>query len=120
MMKTRHVLGRRTTMHWDVAGIIINHVWAKHSVMRGHLAGGRTKSRCTVGDVVRLPALLFDTSCSREVTSDSRQVGEALCQTSSFLPVRDIELDLDRICCLLIVRRNLDHNAGLKDRTTET
>lgn len=73
-MKTRHVLGRRTAMHRDVTGIIINHVWAEYLVMGGHLAGGRTEARWIV---VRLPALLFD--LSREVTSDCRQVGEVLC-----------------------------------------
>lgn len=119
MMKMRCVLGRRTTMHRDVAGIIINQVRAWHSVVGGHLAGGRTETRWIVGDVVRLPALLFDSSSSGEVTSNCRQVGETLSQTSSSLPVGDVELDLDRIFRLLIVRRNLHHNAGLKDRNTD-
>lgn len=80
VMKTRHALGRRTTMHREVTGIIINHVWAEHSVV--------AEARWIVGDVVRLPALLFDSSSSsREVTSDSRQVGQTLSQTSFSLPV---------------------------------
>lgn len=64
-------------MHRDITGIIINHVGGDHSFTGGHLAGGGTEARWIVGDVVGLPALLFDSS--REVTSDSRQVGEALC-----------------------------------------
>lgn len=76
-MKKRHALGRRTTMHRDITGIIIKHVGGDHTVTGGHLAGGGTEARWIVGDAVRLPALLFDSS--REVTSDSRQVGEALC-----------------------------------------
>lgn len=74
-MKTRHVVGRRTTMHWEVTGIIINQVWA----VGGHLAGGRIEARGIVGDAVCLPALLFDSSSSGDGTSVSGQVGEALC-----------------------------------------
>lgn len=81
-MRTRHALGRRTTMHWDVTGVIINYVGSDHSVRGGHLAGGGTEVRCIVGDVI---CFLFDSS--REVKSDTRQVGEALCETSSSLPV---------------------------------
>lgn len=76
-METRGVLGRRTTMHWEVAGIIINHFWAEGSVMRGRL----TEARGIVGDVVRLPVLLFDQRSSgrgRQVASGSGQIGEAL------------------------------------------
>lgn len=73
MMKTRRVLRGRTTMHWDVTGIVVKHVWADRSVVGGQLGGGRTEARWIVGDVVRLPALLFDV-----LTSDSGQVGEAL------------------------------------------
>ena len=73
VMKTRRVLRRRTTMHWDVTGIVVKHVWADRSVVGGQLGGARTEARWIVGDAVRLPALLFDV-----VTSDSGQVGEAL------------------------------------------
>lgn len=65
-------------MHRDVAGIIINQVRAEHSGVTG-------EARRIVGDVVRVPALLFD-SCSEE-TSGSGQEGEALCEASSSLPV---------------------------------
>lgn len=68
-MKMRHALGGRTTMHRDLTGSIINCVGANHSG-----AGGGTEARRIVGDVVRL---LFD----------SREVGEALSETSSSLPV---------------------------------
>ncbi len=132
MMEARRVLGRRPAVHRDVTGIIVNHI----RVVQGHLSGGRTEARCIVGDVVRLgggwtearcivgdvvrlPALLFHSSSSRKRTSDSWQVGEVMIQTSSSLPVGDVELDLDRICCRLVVRRNLDHDAGLRDRNTE-
>lgn len=84
-MKMRHALGKRTTMHQDVTGIIIKQVGADPAVTGRHLAGGGTEARWIVGDVVRLPALLFDSS--REVTSDSRQVGEGVCWTFSSLPI---------------------------------
>lgn len=69
VMKMRHALGGRTTMHRDLTGIIISYVGANHPV-----AGGGTEARRIVGDVVRLPF-------------DSRKVGEALSETSSSLPV---------------------------------
>lgn len=70
-MKMRHALGKRTTMHQDVTGIIIKQVTGRH------LAGGGTEARWIVGDVIRLPALLLD----------SRQVGEGVCWTFSSLPI---------------------------------
>lgn len=76
-MKMRHALGKRTTMHQDVTGIIIKQVRADHAVTGRHLAGGGTEARWIVGDVICLPALLFD----------SRQVGEGVCQTFSSLSV---------------------------------
>lgn len=85
MMKTRCVLRRRTTMHRDVTGIVINNIRSR-SVTGGHLAGDRTEVKWIEGDVVCLPALLFDCS-NREVRSDSRQVGEALRQTPFSLPI---------------------------------
>ena len=103
-MEKRCLLRGRTTMHWEATGIIIRHICPE--------------TRCIVGDVVQLPVLLFDelwSSSSREVTSDSRKEGEAPGQTPFSLPVGDVELDLDGTRYLLIVRRDVHHDTGLRD-----
>lgn len=104
-----------TTLHQEVTGTIVRHVRTERAVARGRQA----EARWILGDAIWLPAFLLDCGDSgRTVVSDSRQVGEALRHTFPSLPVSDVELDLDQRRRLLIVHRNLHHDAGLEHTHT--
>lgn len=97
-----------TSVQQGVAGIETS----RNGSTRGRLPGGGTEARCIVGDVVRVPGLLFDRVAA--VATDSRKEGEALDEAPPSLPSGDVKLDLQRLPDVSAIGGNLHHHPGLK------
>lgn len=105
----RDRLGKpRSSVQQGVAGIETS----RGGTAGGHLGGGGAEARCIVGDVVCLPALLFDQMAA--VAPDSRKEVEALNEAPPSLPGGDVELHLQRFLDVPVVGGNLHHHSGLK------
>lgn len=65
-----------------------------------------------MGDVVSLPALLFDKVVV--VAPDNRKEGETLDKATPSFSSRDVELDVHRFLDVLAIGGYLHHHSGLK------
>lgn len=98
----------RSRVQHCVAGIETSRGWTA----AGHLAGGGAEDRCIVGEIVSLPALLFDMLVV--VAPDTRKEGEALDKAPLSLSCGDVELDMHRFLDAPAVGGNLHHHSGLE------